>query len=339
MITKRPHVVIPAGYGQVVKNPTNQSTVVYVSAKLGPRHGMFMRDMRQALGQHDIELRALKGARDIWLRDFCPIQRHDGVFVSFTYNPDYLRIGYKHLITDWIKVKPLPEQMKLVDCGLVLDGGNVVLQGRSAIVTKKVFDENPTLSHAEVEKRLRDSLELDQLILIPNEDGDIFGHADGMVAWAGSDHVLMNDYRRLDLMLHRELKKTLMKAGLDVDEIPYVPCFRNGRFPSAEGTYSNLLILPGVVLFPVYGIKADERAMIRIEAVFGNRQVVPIRASSVAREGGCVHCVTWEIRHRESNRAEYRSICVNHKAGYTRSSASRRRRCNASDSGDMDWSC
>ena len=30
-------------------------------------------------------------AKDIWVRDFMPFQRHDGEFLIYRYSPDYLR--------------------------------------------------------------------------------------------------------------------------------------------------------------------------------------------------------------------------------------------------------
>jgi agmatine/peptidylarginine deiminase len=255
-----------------------------------------MRDLRAALKHGQVEIRELAGTADIWVRDYFPIQRHDGKFVSFTYDPDYLRKGYRHLITDWRKVTPLPEKMRVIDCGLVLDGGNVVLQGQSAIVTKKVFTENPQLSHAQVEDRLRNAFELDTLIFIPNEEGDIWGHADGMLAWAGPGHVLMNDYRRIDQKFRREVKRILIRSNINVTEIPYAPDMRPRKIPSAEGTYANLLVLPEIVLVPKYGIPSDQDAAARIAAEFSDRQVVPVDSTSLARKGGAIHCVTSENR-------------------------------------------
>jgi hypothetical protein len=35
-----------------------------------------------------------------------------------------------------------------------------------------------------IEKRLKESFELEKLIFIPRVRGEIWGHADGMVSWA-----------------------------------------------------------------------------------------------------------------------------------------------------------
>jgi len=241
---------LSAQVDNAMKNRLGQTTCVHISASLSIKHRRFTHELRTTLGQVGVELAELSGAADIWARDYLPIQRHDGGFVSFTYSPDYLRNGYRHLITDWSKVSPLPE-MSITDCGLILDGGNVVLQGHSAIVTKKVFSENSHLTEVEVERRLREAFQLDKLIFTPNEEGDIWGHADGMVAWIGPGRVVVNDYRKTYQKLHRDLKSILRNAGIEAIEIPYSPDLRKREIPSAKGNYTNLLILPEIVLLPV----------------------------------------------------------------------------------------
>ncbi len=256
-----------------------------------------LRQLEKVLCRAGIGLARLHNTRDIWVRDFMPIQRHDGVLVSYTYNPDYLRCGYSQLITDWKKAMPF-HSPELVDCGLVLDGGNVLLHGRKAIVTDKIFTENPQLSRRQVESRLRDAFELDKLVTIPVEPGDLFGHADGMAAWVGADRVLMNSYRKIDRQFHRELKSILSNAGLDVVELPYVPDLRPQEIPSASGTYTNVLILPGIVLLPTYGIREDEEAARRVGVEFPDHNIATVRHSSIAREGGSLHCVSWNLTLR-----------------------------------------
>lgn len=267
-------------------------TAVYASDLLSRRHPGLFRQIEEVLSRAGIGLARLQNTRDIWVRDFMPIQRHDGVLVSYTYNPDYLRRGYRRLITDWKKVMPL-HSPEIVDCGLVLDGGNVLPHGPAAIVTDKIFAENPHLSRLQVESRLRDAFELDKLAIIPVEPGDIFGHADGMVAWAGPNLILMNDYRKIDVEFHRRLKSIFFTARLDVVEAPYAPDMRPRETPSASGTYTNLLILPGLVLLPVYGRREDDVAMRQIKADFPGHEVTPVNSAGAAREGGSLHCVSW----------------------------------------------
>ncbi len=233
----------------------------------------------------------MSGTADIWTRDWAPIQRHDGVFVSYTYRPDYLR-GYQGLVTDWRKVTGLPATRKVADSGLILDGGNVVLHEKAAIVTEKVFTENPNLSPARVISRLRDAFHLESLVVIPVEPGDLLGHADGMIAWASSSRVLVNDFRSIQPSLHGEIIRRLRNAGLEPALVPYAPVSSRRSIQPALGVYTNLLILPEVVVIPTYRLVRDDEAVRQIEASFPDCEVLSIDCSAVAREGGAIRCVT-----------------------------------------------
>ena len=43
------------------------------------------------LKKHDVEYRLLKGTKDIWCRDYMPIQTESGKLVQFRYDPSYLK--------------------------------------------------------------------------------------------------------------------------------------------------------------------------------------------------------------------------------------------------------
>ena len=272
--------------------------IVYISDRLRRRYRRLARELQTALHGHKIALCELSGTNDIWCRDYMPIQRGDGRLVSYTYNPDYLRRGYCHLITDWKQVRPRLDPTQIIESGLVLDGGNVILMDSAAIMTDKVFAENPERSYGEVETRLRSAFRLNQLIIIPTDPADMFGHADGMVAWAGPRQILMNDYRRVDRRLHREIRNILLKAGMEIIPVPYKPDTTNRNALSARGNYINLLILPQLVLVPTYNLQEDQAVLHLIGRILPRHTVVPIDATGIAKHGGSIHCVTVEWKNR-----------------------------------------
>lgn len=273
------------------RQPHHPVTIVYISHLLRKRHRKLVEELGTVLNRHCIRLRELSGAADIWVRDYAPIQRHDGVFVSYTYRPDYLG-DCPRLVTDWTTVKGFPETWKVENSGLILDGGNVVMHGRSAIVTEKVLAENPDLSSARVKSRLRDKFDLKSLIMLPAEPGDVLGHADGMIAWAGPNRVLVNDYQTTYPSLHREIVRRLRKSQIEPVLIPYGPSNSRRTIPPATGVYTNLLILPQLVLMPTYGIPLDGKALRHIEVEFSDRPAATVDCSALATKGGSIHCVT-----------------------------------------------
>jgi hypothetical protein len=67
-----------------------------------------------------------------------------------------------------------------VRSNLVIDGGNVVCGHDTAIVTGKVYRENPRIERRRLRDKIRCLLEVDRLVVVPREPGDVVGHADGL---------------------------------------------------------------------------------------------------------------------------------------------------------------
>ena len=90
----------------------------------------------EALKAKGIEIGSnIRQTKDIWARDYMPIQIDENKFMRYKYTPDYLvKVpGMSKFITD----KPDCDFLKdkdIVDCNLVLDGGNVVVCGNKIIL-------------------------------------------------------------------------------------------------------------------------------------------------------------------------------------------------------------
>lgn len=93
----------------------------------------------------------LRSTRDIWSRDYMPVQLTKDLFLNYTYSPDYLS-DQKAYITNWLlhKVhtgKADKLNLNLVTIPLILDGGNVIKAidkfGKPTIIMcSKVLNEN-----------------------------------------------------------------------------------------------------------------------------------------------------------------------------------------------------
>ncbi|MDE6427496.1 MAG: hypothetical protein K2K59_00915, partial [Muribaculaceae bacterium] len=47
--------------------------------------------IQDALAKVGHEPHFIETANDLWVRDFMPVRRHDGKYVIYNYNPDYLQ--------------------------------------------------------------------------------------------------------------------------------------------------------------------------------------------------------------------------------------------------------
>jgi agmatine deiminase len=240
----------------------------------------------------------LRGTRDIWCRDFMPIQIGVGQFVQFRYLPDYLD-GHEGMITSpEVARAALPAGSRCVRSSVVLDGGNVVNWTSKAILTDKIYKENPRFSRAGLRRRIQGLLEVNELIVIPKEPHDVIGHADGVVRFVDERTVLVNDYSKVDPGYGASLEAVLRRHGLDWIKMPYCP---SGKvidgIPSAEGNYINFLQVGRLIVAPVYRKKrTDGRALRTLERAFPDSRIVPLDCRELARQGGVLNCISWTIK-------------------------------------------
>jgi agmatine deiminase len=274
--------------------PDHQTNMVFVADTLEPRFPEVFRGLKTILEAHGIPLGIIPGTRDVWVRDYLPIQVAEDRFVQFRYAPDYLRGKYLHLRLDGEIGPKLPWVKSCVRSEIVLDGGNVVRWMDRVIVCNKVFDENPGRKPGELLRALGQVLEVGQVIVIPKEPGDVAGHSDGVVRFVQADTVLVNGYRAVDSRYRAALIRVLEKSGIRVVEVPYVPRIGRGQgIPTAFGCYVNYLQAGKVIIVPIYGLPEDAEIVELFRGSFPGLVVQTLACPDLAAEGGVLNCATW----------------------------------------------
>jgi agmatine deiminase len=231
--------------------------------------------------------------KDIWCRDYMPVPLGRDQFVQFRYDPDYLRDASDLLTNDGARLLGLDDRCRYSD--LVIDGGNVVRYGDTAILTDKVYKENPDHERPRLRDALREVLELERLVIIPKEPYEPLGHADGILRFVDEKTLVVNDYSMVDPAYGRRLNEWLNRAGFKIIPFPYCPATERptrGDLPSAEGVYINFIDACGKVVLPIYGRAEDDTALELVEKHFG-RQVVALACNDLAARGGVLNCATW----------------------------------------------
>lgn len=248
------------------------------------------------LAGHDVAVRLLNGARDVWCRDYLAVQVGGGEFVQFRYQPDYLT-GFDHLRTPEGVSDALPFLSSRRRSDLVLDGGNVVASGPAVILTDKVYRDNPGRPRQEVRSLLRQLLHAEVCVLIPKEAGDPVGHADGVVRFIDERTVVMNDYADVDPAYGARVKTVLDRQVLHVELLPYSldPTVVDG-IPSAVGNYVNYLRLGNLVVVPAYGTSSDAEAAAVMSRVLPDCRVESVDCYGLARRGGVLNCIAGTYR-------------------------------------------
>lgn len=120
-----------------------------------------------------------------------PVQTPSGRLIQFKYEPTYLNNPkYSDSRSDVKHVDEL-NGFKPIFSNINLDGGNVVMYGNKAIITDRIFSENPDWTREKLLAELTKLLEC-EIIIIPayKPEYDFTGHADGMIRFVDSNAVL-----------------------------------------------------------------------------------------------------------------------------------------------------
>ena len=180
---------------------------------------------------------------------------------------------------------------------MVLEGGNIVHNGEGiAIITERIFRANPTKTKEEIEKILKEELLLNTIIFIPPEPYDKTGHVDGMVRFLSPSLLVINDYTDVDNWYHKKLYSILSKYDFEIEYIPYAKHDETSHgWYTAKGNYTNFLNTKDAIYVPIYDDKFDDLAMKKYQNLCQN-EVVGIESSAIAKWGGIINCITWNIK-------------------------------------------
>ena len=226
--------------------------------------------------------------KHVWVRDYMPIQLEKTLVFLYEYWPDYL-VGYDGYIPD---VRAIIDELHLgrrpVD--IVLDGGNVVKCGGKVVMTDKIFKENGLIERNELIATLEEYMEA-QVVIVPWDRYEIFGHADGMVRWIEGDRVLLNNYVNTDPGLRRRLLEALSPHFV-VEELEY----DSPRLNRLSWAYLNFVRVGNCIFVPGLHAKEDQLALAQIQHFYPDCKVIQVQGcDELARDGGALHCVTWNV--------------------------------------------
>ena len=244
-------------------------------------------NIKQALEENGISYGLLPNTKDIWARDYMPAYAN-GHYVSYVYNPDYLQSEKnKKYITDNVEEVFDLSNDSVIKTKLVIDGGNVIMCGDKVIMTDKIFVENSGLSKEEVVAEIERVFSA-KLVVIPWDKEEEYGHADGMVRFVSDNHVLINQYKDIDLELRQKLIDALSPYFSKISELEY------GKASSQNSwAHINYLQVDNFIFVPQLGIMTDELAREQISKVFPTSKIVPVEVKGIVKNDGALNCVSW----------------------------------------------
>ena len=160
----------------------NQCNRVFFSALFRERCPIAFRGLTEVLDRYEVPWSLLEGTNDIWCRDYMPIQVLPNQFLGYDYHPDYLLRNAKDkaTITDGNEIcRKLGYACSNMLGTIKIDGGNVVKASGRAIMTSKIFEENPGVNLSDFIRCIEAALGA-SLVVLPWDSNEEFGHSDGI---------------------------------------------------------------------------------------------------------------------------------------------------------------
>lgn len=278
----------------------NQTNFVYFSSliKENEKYSPFWKRLEPILNENQIGYGFIENTRDIWCRDYMPVQKDVNEFIQFEYFPDYY-LSPKH-----VAKLTIPSEIRIIDniskekSRIIVDGGNIIKSKTIVILTDKVLIENSNIDPETLISTLKKELNVEKVFIIPRAPYEMTGHADGMIRFLNEKDLLVADYSKESKSWQQKMDKALDKTGLNIISYPaeFVDEKNNAGDYVAKGVYINFAQIGNIILLPQFGLVTDNIALEKTKELFSECKVVPINSNEIAVDGGVLNCVTWNIR-------------------------------------------
>lgn len=195
---------------------------------------------------------------------------------------------------------------KVLEPGMVLEGGSIDVDGSGTVLTTESCllnpNRNPGLDRAEVERRLEYWLGANKVLWlgagIAGDDTD--GHVDDLARFVAPGTVVTvveddprdeNHAALADNLRRLRAMRDANGRALKIETLPMPPAlYHEGtRLPAS---YANFYIANGGVLMPTFGCAQDTMAIAKLERLFPGRRVVGVPSLDLVWGLGAIHCLT-----------------------------------------------
>ena len=157
-------------------------------------------------------------------------------------------------------------------------------------MTAKVFEENPQWTPRDLIEYLTRAFGAD-IIFLPWDTNEIYGHTDGIVRFIDDDSVLMTNYAQFDPAMASRFRRILRAHFTNVHELS----FRASKPHKYSWAYINWLQTEKVLILPKFNIPEDQEAYEQIARLMPNYKdrIEMVDATDLIRYEGCLNCASW----------------------------------------------
>lgn len=268
--------------------PDYGCNAVYFSEWLKKDYSDIYKGLARILNKHNVAYDIIPNTKDVWCRDYMPLQLDKERYLCYEYKPDYLMNSARNwkYITDSLNVCR-GMQLNIKKTPLIMDGGNVVKVGNKAIMTEKVFVENPSMDEDMLKKQLEKQMEC-EVVFIPWDRNEKYGHSDGIIKPISDNTILMTNYHDFDREYTNEVVKRL-SSKFEIETLSY----KVRKTAPESWAYINFLTVGKLIVLPALGIEEDEQALSQIKRYYPECLVEQLNISDLVKDGGGLNCVSW----------------------------------------------
>jgi agmatine deiminase len=228
-----------------------------------------------------------------WTRDYGPWfiineNSQQGV-VDFTYNrprpdDDVIPVAYAS-----------NQSLPITTMALVTAGGNYMTDGQGiSISTDLVWEENPGLSHAEINQMVHDYLGINTYHVVPDVNGEYIKHIDCWGKLLSPDTILIRSVQQSDSQ-YDEIEAAV--HYFENQTSCYGTPYRVVRVYSPnDQPYTNSFILNNKVFVPIMGDQWDDDAIASYQSAMPGYEILGFTGSWVSSDA--IHCRVMGITDR-----------------------------------------
>lgn len=268
--------------------PDYGCNAVYFSEWLKKDYSDIYKGLARILNKHNVAYDIIPNTKDVWCRDYMPLQLNKERYLCYEYKPDYLMnsASNRKYITNSLNVCR-DMQLNIKETPLIMDGGNVVKVGNKAIMTEKVFVENPSIDEDTLKKQLEKQMEC-EVVFIPWDRNEKYGHSDGIIKPISDNTILMTNYHDFDREYTNEVVKRL-SSKFEIETLSY----KVRKTAPESWAYINFLTVGKLIVLPALGKEEDEQALSQIKRYYPECLVEQLNISDLVKDGGGLNCISW----------------------------------------------
>jgi len=247
-----------------------------------------------------------RSTNSVWIRDYGP---------WWVWQQD----TWDRAIVDWDYNRPRPQDDAIPEWlatyfgvpyygpDITHTGGNFMVDGwKSGFASELTYDENSSMTPAEINQIFEDYMNLDSVYFFPRFFG--IDHIDMSMKFLNDHTVIVNEYPVGNPY------NAVMEQCIDILETltgPYGDPLNIVRIPAPSWssgvpyTYTNSLICNQIVLVPIYNRVEDAAALQVYEDNMPGYHIYSYDCNSIIPSQGAIHCVTKEVMHRRLIRIEH----------------------------------